>query len=561
MNLKQQIEKAAEGHGHGCRCDACTAEYVSGHPYGLDKVLLRRLIAAAVLFIAALFTKNAVPAVSVIFGLLSVLAAGYDVFIRTIAACVHNKLPDEDLLMCVAAVAALAIGRAPEGALVLLLMQLGTLLRGFVEEKVRRSVRSVTDVGAGLDDAGRSNSRAQEFITHFAHIYTPVILGLAVLFAVVLPLFFEMTVAEAVYKALVLLVIACPCAFVISIPLTYFAGVGGAARSGVLFRDDAAMEALCRVGTVVFDKPGALEGEGFRVVSVKSDRMDADTLLRIAAHACAYSDSELAESVKAAYQGTIYIELIQSFRQDPGHGITVMVDGVDIILGNEAFVRDHGVDPGPDATTEPSAYLAIDGRYAGRIVFGAVAKADAARTVQLLSWENERQIVLLSDETTAATEKFARSVAIGQLYSDCTGEKKTAVLRDLKERKTRRGYVLFVGDAQADPACFAEAELGAAMRADGSENAAVMVTNDSPLSVVSAIGTAKRTNAVLRQNILFAFVFKLIVLILDIAGICPLWLAVFADSGVALLVVLNCLRAMTAKETALSGELAKYPVA
>lgn len=554
MNLKQQIEKAAEGHGHGCPCDACAAQYVSGNVYGLDKVLLWRIIAAAALFIAAVITKNAIPAVSVILAVLSILAAGYDVYIRTIAACVRNKLPDEDLLMCVAAAAAVAIGRAPEGALVLLLMQLGTLFRGFVEEKVRRSVHAAADVKADPADTNRGNSRAQEFVTHFTHIYTPVILGLAVLFAVVLPLFFQMTVAEAVHKALVLLVIACPCAFVISVPLTYFAGVGGAARNGILFRNDAAIEELCRVGTVVFDKAGALQGEGVRVVSVKSDRMDAETLLRIAAHACAYSDSALAESIKAAYQGTIYIELIQSFRQDSEHGITVAVDGVDILLGTEEFIRGHGVDPGLDATTEPSAYLAIDGRYAGRIVFGAVAKADSARTVQLLSWENERQILLLSDETAAATEKFARSVGIGRFYSDCTGEKKAAVLRDLRERKTRRGCVLFVGDAQADPGCFAEAELGAAMHADGRENTDVMVTNDSPLSVVSAIGTARQTNTILRQNILFSLAFKLIVLILDILGICPLWLAVFSDSGVALITILNCLRAMTAKETVLPGE-------
>ncbi|MGM9614076.1 MAG: HAD-IC family P-type ATPase [Oscillospiraceae bacterium] len=554
MNLKQQIEKAAEGHGHGCMCDACAAEYVSGDHYGLDKVLFWRIIAAAVLFAASAILKNAMPAVSVILAIISILTAGYDVFVRTIAACVRNKLPDEDLLMCVAAVAAVAIGRAPEGALVLLLMQLGTLFRGFAEEKVRRSVHSVADIRVDPTDPSRGNSRAQEFITHFAHIYTPVILGLAVLFAVVLPLFFRMTVSEAIHKALVLLVIACPCAFVISIPLTYFAGVGGAARNGILFRDDAAMTELCRVGTVVFDKTGALQGEGSRVVSVKSDRMDAETLLRIAAHACAYADSEPAESIKAAYQGTIYIELIQSFRQDSEHGITVVVDGVDIILGTEEFIRDHGVDPGSDATTEPSAYLAIDGQYAGRIVFGAVAKADSARTVQLLSWENERQILLLSDETAAATEKFARSVGIGRFYSDCTGGKKAATLRDIQERKARRGSVLFVGDAQADPECFAEAELGAAMYADGSENAAVMALNDSPLSIVSAIGTARQTNTILRQNILFALVFKLIVLILDIVGICPLWLAVFSDSGVTLMTVLNCLRAMTVKETQLSGE-------
>lgn len=552
MSFAQQIKKTAAGHGHGCMCSECLAENIGDSPYGIDKVLLWRLIAAAVFFIAALVTKSPLPVLSALLAVASILSAGYDVFLRAAAGCVRDKLPDEDVLMCVVTIVAVAIGRGVEGAFGMLLLQIGALVRGYAETKIQRVFRASAAASFARDRERKS--RAEEFVLHFSRIYTPAILGLAVLLAVCMPLFFHTTLKEAIYKALVLMVIACPCAFVISIPLGYAAGAGGAARSGVLFRSDAAQEETCRIGSVVFDKKGALQGEGLRVVSVKSDRMDAETLLRIAAHACAYSEEDYAESIKAAYQDTIYIELIQSFRQDPGEGITVEVDGVSIILGREAFVREHGVDPGTDTLEEPCVYLGIDGQYAGRIAFGAVARPDAGRAVQLLSWENERQILLLSDENPSATEKFARSVGIGQYYADCDADQKTAVLRDLKERKARRGNLVFVGSAETDSPSLAEADLGVTMHASGTEEGDILLSGDSPLSVVTAIETAKHTGTIVRQSVLFALCFKLVILALDILGVCPLWLAVFADSGVTLAVILNSMRALAGKETIPPGE-------
>lgn len=547
MNPAQQIKKTAAGHGHGCMCSDCLAEYIGDSPYGFDKVLLWRLIAAAALFIAALATKAPWPVLSALLAVASILSAGYDVFVRAAGNCVRDRLPDEDLLMCVAIVVAVTIGRGIEGAFGMLLLQIGTLLRGYAEAKIRRVFLTSTEASFVRDS--EKKSRAEEFILHFSRIYTPAILGLAVLLVVCMPLFFHTTLKEAIYKALVLMVIACPCAFVISIPLAYAAGAGGAARSGVLFRSDAAQEESCRIGSVAFDKQSVLQGEGLRVVSVKSDRMDAETLLRIAAHACAYAEDTFSESIKAAYQDTIYIELIQSFRQDPGEGITVAVDGVSIILGQDSFVREHGVDPGTDTLEEPCVYLGIDGQYAGRITFGAVARPDAGRAVQMLSWDNERQILLLSEENLPATEKFARSVGIGQYYADCGEDKKAAVLRDLRERKARRGNLAFVGSAETDSAALAEADLGVAMHASGAEAADILVPGDSPLSLVTAIETAKRTGTIVKQSILFALCCKLVILALDIFGLCPLWLAVFADSGVTLAVILNSLRALAEKET------------
>jgi Cd2+/Zn2+-exporting ATPase len=463
--------------------------------------------------------------------------------------------------MSIVAVASVIIGEASEGASVMILYQLGELFQGYAVAKVRHNIEGLMENRSPETNAVLSDVRSdkgekgktEEFITHFAHIYTPVVLGIAVIIAIVSPLLLHTTVVEGIYRALVLMVIACPCAIVISVPLSYFAGIGGATRQGILFKSTCAMDAVSRTSAVVFDKTGALEDEGLRVVSVKSDRMDADVLLRIAAHACAYSDGMFAESVKAAYQGVIYIELIQSFQQEKDRGITVEVDGVQIILGREDFVREHGVDPGADATSELSAYLAINGEYAGRILFGSVAKPDVSGAVTVLSWDKDRQVAMITDDTPAATEKFARSVGIDQFYAQA-GDK-VAIVRDIRNRQMKRGNLLFVGNAETDGACIQEADIGVSLNGANSDEAIaaadVVIMDGSPSKVVTALEAAKRTRTIVWQNIIFALAFKVIILVLDMFGSCPLWLAVFADVGVALLAVLNSLRALLHKETVL----------
>lgn len=388
----------------------------------------------------------------------------------------------------------------------------------------------------------------------FSRFYTPSILVIAVVIAVIIPIFLHTTVREGIYRALILLVIACPCALITAISLTYLAGIGCAAEQGITVCITRAMDDLGSVATVVFDQKASLEGEDLRVISVKSDRMDADMLLRIAAHACAYSDGKYAESIKAAYHDTIYIELIQSFTQEPGRGITVEVDGVSIILGVEEFVREHGVEPGIDAVQEPSVYLAIDGTYAGRILLGPVAKPLTNAAVTALSWEKDRQIVMLSEEPAAVAEKFARLAGIVQYYAGCTAEAKADTVNDLRERGRKNTALLFAGDPKADPAAFAAADIGltSADKDDGRTD--VLVTESAPTAIVRATDTAKRTRSIVRQSVLGILVFKLMVLLFDMLGVCPLWLAVFADAGMALAATVCAMRAMTTKETPLAEE-------
>lgn len=560
MGFIQEIKEALSGHGHDCTCDTCMEEHHHEH-HGFDTVMVWRLVAAAVFFIGGLVAEDALPALSTVLNVLAILCAGYDVFIGAVANVVHKKLFDECLLMSVVAVASVIIGEASEGASVMILFQLGELFQGYAVAKVRHNIEGLMEnrsdeASAVLSDVRSDKGekgRTEEFITHFARIYTPVVLGIALVIAIISPLLLHTTVTEGIYRALVLMVIACPCAIVISVPLSYFAGIGGATRQGILFKSTSAMDAVSRASAVIFDKTGALAGEGLRVVAVKSDRMDAEVFLRIAAHACAYSDGIFAESIKAAYQGVIYIELIQSFQQEKGRGITVEVDGVKIVLGLEDFVKEHGVDPGEDTLPELCAYLAIDGQYAGRILFGSVAKPDVSGAVTVLSWDKDRQVSMITDDTPAATEKFARSVGIQQYYAGCPD--KVAVVRDIRNQQMKKGNLLFVGNAETDGACLQAADVGVSLHGADSDTAIqaadVVIMDGSPSKVVTALEAAKHTRAIVWQNIIFALAFKVIILVLDMFGSCPLWLAVFADVGVALLAVLNSLRAFMLKETTL----------
>lgn len=560
MSLLREVREALAGHGHDCTCDSCMQEHHHEH-HGFDTVMVWRLAAAAVLFVGGLVAERLLPWLSVVLNVLAILCAGYDVFIRAVANIFHKRLLDESLLMGVVAIASVIIREASEGASVMILYQIGELFQGYAVAKVRQNIEGLMenrspDANAVLADVRSDKGpkgHTEEFISHFARIYTPVVLGIAAVIAVVSPLVLHVTVREGVYRALVLMVIACPCAIVISVPLSYFAGIGGATRQGILFKNTCAMDDVARVRAVVFDKTGALEGEGLRVVSVKSERMDADVFLRIAAHACAYSDGVYAEAIKAAYKGVIYIELIQSFQQvEDGFGITVEVDGVQIVLGPLGFLQEHGVDPGLDTLEEDCVYMAIDGRYTGRILFGSVAKPDVPGTVTVLSWDKEREVAMLTDESAAATEKFARQVGIDEFYPNCPPSEKVAVVKEIQNRQIKRGTLMFVGDAETSGDCIRQADVGVSLhgaKSDAAIQAAdVVIMGSSPSKVVTAMAAAKHTRAIVWQNILFALAFKLLILVWDMFGSCPLWLAVFADVGVALLAVLNSLRAFIMRE-------------
>ena len=465
MGFVREIKQAVAGHGHDCTCDSCMEEHHHEH-HGFDTVMVWRLIAACVFFLGGVVAESTLPLLALALNVLAILAAGYDVFIRAVANIFRKRLFDESLLMSIVAVASVIIRESSEGASVMILYQIGELFQGCAVAKVRQNIEGLMEnrspeASAVLADVRSDKGpkgRTEEFITQFARIYTPVVLAIAVLIAVVSPLALHITVTEGVYRALVLLVIACPCAIVISVPLSYFAGIGGATRQGILFKSSSAMDSVSRARAVVFDKTGALEGEGQRVVSIKSEKVDADVFLRVAAHACAYSDDPYAEAVKAAYKGVIYIELIQSYepRKD-GFGVSAEVDGLRILLGPLDYARANGIDPGADVLEEDCVYLAINGQYAGRIAFGKVAKPDVPGTVTVLSWDSNKRVAMLTDDTESATEKFARQVGIDEFYPNCQPSEQVALVKDIQTNQISHGTLIFVGDADASEDCIREA--------------------------------------------------------------------------------------------------------
>ncbi len=511
-----------------------------------------RLMVAVALFIAAAIAEKSAPTAALVLRILCILCAGYDLFIGAVMNIIRHGKLDENVLMSIVALAAVVIGEAGEGATVIILFQLGELLQGAAVARVRHTIEGFMEnrspeAVAALEEVrsdSRSRGRAEEFITHFARIYTPAVMGIALVVAILSLVVFRVTLYEAVYRALVLMVIACPCAIVISVPLSYFAGIGGAARHGILFKSTNAVDAASRAGIVIFDKTGALAGGSLRVLSVKTDKMDREVFLRVAAHACAFSDAPFAEAVKKSYDGTIYIELVERFVADGDRGVSVSVDGVSVLLGTADYLHDNGVSV--EAPEEGACvYLAADGREAGRILLDTQPKADSAETVTVLSLE--RQVTMITDDTAAAAETFARRLGIEEFYADCSAAEKVAVVRDIRSRNIKNGSLIYVGNADTDDACIREADVGVSLhgaRSDAAIEAAdVVIMDGSPSRVITALDAAKRTRAIVWQNIFFALGFKAIILVLDMFGMCPLWLAVFADVGVTFLAVLNSLRA------------------
>jgi len=392
--------------------------------------------------------------------------------------------------------------------------------------------------------------RTERFISRFARYYTPAVVGIAVLLAIILPLAAHFTVREAIHRALIFLVISCPCALVISVPLAYFAGVGGASKLGILFKNTQAMDLAAKTKAVVFDKTGTLSTGRFRVTSVKSEKMDDQMFLRIAAHAEAYSNHPLAKSVKAAYDGEIYIELIEDFQEVPGKGIRVSVDGVPILLGSESFMASRSIPVEAHPGAEMALYMAIGGQYAGRLLLSDTVKDEAGKAVTDLLEAGCGQVMMLTGDSQEVSEQFARAVGIQEFHAQCLPEDKVAHVKALKSR-IGNGSLLFVGDGLNDAPVLTAADVGVAMGGLGSdaavEAADVVLMDDNPSKVAVAIRAARNTRKIVWENILFAIAVKLIIMALGVVGISTLWFAVIADVGVALAAVLNSIRAFYIK--------------
>ena len=587
------------------------------------------------------------------------LIVGWETLAEAAEALVHGEALDEDFLMSVATLGALAIGflpgaatQFPEAVFVMLFFQVGELFEGIAEGRSRKSIAHLMDirpdtahverdggvvtvapetVGRGeviviqpgekvpmdgivldgrsnldtvaltgesvprsigpddevlsgcvnlsgvlrvrvtkafgestaskildlVENAAERKSRSESFITKFAKVYTPIVVGLAVLLAVV-PSLLTGEWATWIYRALMFLVVSCPCALVISVPLTFFGGIGGASRKGILVKGANFLDTLSRVKTVVFDKTGTLTEGVFEVTAVHPELIDEKELLHLAAHVERHSTHPIAAALRLAYPDEQDDCSVTDIHETAGHGVVATVNGKRVAVGNEKLMGLEGAASHPCELKGTVIHVSIDGVYAGHVVISDRVKADAAEAVAALHRAGVRRTVMLTGDEADIAAAVAAAVGVDTFHAGLLPADKVAHVEALlgdrslslpKGRSTETaGAVAFVGDGINDAPVLARADLGIAMGALGSdaaiEAADVVLMDDKPSKVAEAVRIARRTLRIARENMIFAIGVKVLVLLLAALGLATLWMAVFADVGVTVLAVLNAMRAL-----------------
>lgn len=403
-----------------------------------------------------------------------------------------------------------------------------------------------------VESASEKKAQTENFITRFARYYTPIVTIGALALAVLPPLLFGQNWADWVERGLTFLVVSCPCALVISVPLSFFGGIGGASRLGILVKGGNYLEALAHTETVVFDKTGTLTNGSFNVVAVHPDaaaEVDPDLILSIAAHAEAYSDHPIAVSVKEAFTGEIDQKRIADVREEGGHGVRAVVDEHVVLVGNDKLMREEGVAYHDCELTGTILHVSIDGKYAGHIIIADVVKDDAAECIKRLHAAGVKKTVMLTGDRTEVAQAVAEKLGLDEFHGQLLPEGKVNQVERLLGATSEQGKLAFVGDGINDAPVLTRADIGIAMGAMGSdaaiEAADVVLMDDKPSKISSAIAIARKTMRIVWQNIIFALGVKFVVLALAAVGIATMWLAVFADVGVAILAILNAMRCMS----------------
>ena len=403
-----------------------------------------------------------------------------------------------------------------------------------------------------VENAGNKKAKTEKFITKFAKYYTPVVVFSAIAVAVIPPLVVKDAVfTDWLYRALVFLVVSCPCALVISIPLALFAGIGGASNKGVLIKGGNYLEALKDVDTVVFDKTGTLTKGVFKVVKIENIGIEKDELLKIAAIGESFSNHPIAKSIISAYNKEIDKTLAQNYEEISGNGVRVTIEGKEVLIGNVKLMNKFNVKCNLTKEVGTIVHIAIDNEYKGYIVISDEIKKDSKEGIELLKKTGVKNIVMLTGDTKEAAESVAKTLGITKVYSELLPGDKVQKVEELLSNEEENKKVIFVGDGINDAPVLARADIGAAMGGIGSdaaiEAADVVLMRDEITALAEGIKVAKGTNKILWQNIIFSLAVKVIVLILSAFGLANMWEGVFADVGVTLIAVLNSMRALKKK--------------
>ena len=409
-----------------------------------------------------------------------------------------------------------------------------------------------------VENASSRKSRSEEFITKFARIYTPAVVYSAIALAVLPPLVRMLGMGVSadwgtwIYRALTFLVISCPCALVISIPLSFFAGIGGASNAGVLVKGSNYLETLSRTKYVVFDKTGTLTQGVFEVNEVHHNEMDREKLLEYAALAESASSHPISRSLQRAYGKEIDRSRVTDIREISGNGVTARVDGIEVAAGNSKLMDRLGVKWTDCHQAGTIIHMAVDGRYAGHIVISDIEKPHAKEAVRALRSAGVEKTVMLTGDSWKVAEHVAADLGIDEVHAELLPGDKVAKVEELLEKKPEKGKLAFVGDGINDAPVLSRADIGIAMGAMGSdaaiEAADIVLMDDDPLKIAKAIRISRKCLRIVYENIWFAIGIKLICLVLGAVGIANMWLAIFADVGVMIIAVLNAIRALFVKK-------------
>ena len=435
------------------------------------------------------------------------------------------------------------------------------ILSGFVNKEGLLKVRTIKKFGEStvskildlVENSSKQKANIEKFITRFSKYYTSVVVFSAIALAFIPPLFFHQDLSTWVYRALIFLVASCPCALVVSIPLGFFGGIGGASKSGILVKGGNYLEGLSMADTIVFDKTGTLTKGIFEVTEVEGVKgYSEDDILKLAAYGEIFSNHPIAKSIVKQYGREIDKSQISNYREMPGKGIEVTVEGSKVLLGNVKLLQEHGLKVADKSSIGTVVYVSKDEEYIGNIVISDEIRDESKETIKKLKALGIRKTIMLSGDKKTTAEQVGKEIGIDEIYGELLPQEKVEMMDRILKNKKGKKKVIFVGDGVNDAPVIARADVGISMGGMGSDAAVeasdVVIMDDEISKVKTAINISHNTNRIVRENVVFALGVKMVVLILGALGIANMWSAVFADVGVALISVFNSIRALKVEE-------------
>ena len=427
-------------------------------------------------------------------------------------------------------------------------------LNGVIKIKVTKeygesTVSKILDL---VENASSKKSKSENFITKFAQYYTPAVVVIAIILAIIPPIIIkDASFSDWLYRALSFLVVSCPCALVISIPLSFFGGIGGASKMGILIKGSNYLEQLANTEIIVFDKTGTLTEGVFEVQKVKAVDISEEELLRLTAYSENYSNHPISLSVKKAYNKKINEKQIEKTEELSGLGIVAKIEGKEVLVGNEKLMKEKNIEFTKCNDVGTVLYVARDKKFVGYIVIADKIKKDSIETIKNLKKKHIKETVMLTGDKESVGKEVAEKIGIDKVYAELLPDGKVEKVESLLKERTEKGKLAFVGDGINDAPVLAMSDIGIAMGALGSdaaiEAADIVLMTDEPSKIVDAIHLSKRTMRIVKENIIFAIFIKVLVLILTAFGMSTMWEAVFADVGVSIIAILNALRVLRVK--------------